>query len=391
MRYFRLMLCIVVAVLVSGAYAGCGVDTNPYDDDPGPQPNGYFPPSPDFFCNPLEGYAPLVVSFTDKSTNIPTNWAWNFGDGYSSNIKNPVHIFQSPGTYSVSLTAGNGYGGNSITKTNYIVVNAVSAVPVMDFTANITSGYLPLQVKFSDLSTGGTIISRTWEFDHNSLIVTENSPGQTLLHTFTETGKYSVTLTVTTENNESASLEKKYYISVMEPIPEQVTITLQPGWNLISTPLPLNDQYHTAGQIFGTIDTGSRSIFSYNAVTKQFIPLNYQSEIVPLEPIWVYSKNEAPMAFRYNVTQPVSISMHLPSGWNLIGYPSIKPGTAREGFSSIGTLWSTILCFDSVTQQYSTTIFNEGEEGQSDDYLMNPINGYWIYMPKEGDLIITLN
>jgi PKD repeat protein len=385
------MLCIIVVVLVSGAYAGCGIDTNPYDNDPGPLPNGYFPPSPVFFGNPVQGYAPLEVSFTDKSTNVPTNWAWNFGDGQSSNDKNPVHIYQSPGTFTVMLSAGNGYGGSSITKTNYIVVNAVSAVPVVDFAANITTGYSPLQVQFSDVSTGGTIISRTWELDHDGVIVTENSPCQTLVHTFTETGKYSVTLTITAENNESASLEKHYYISVNEPVPEQVTITLHPGWNLISTPLPLNDQYHMAGQIFGTIDSDSRSIFSYNAVSKQFIPLNYQSEIVPLEAIWVYSKNEAPMAFRYNATQPVSISMHLPSGWNLIGYPSIKPGTAREGFSPIGTIWSTILCFDPVTQQYSTAIFNEGAGGQDDDYLMNPTSGYWIYMPKEGDLIVPLS
>ena len=83
--------------------------------------------------------------------------------------------------------------------------------------------------------------------------------------------------------------------------------------------------------------------------------------------------------------------MHLPAGWNLIGYPSTEPGNARAGFASIGNTWSTILCFDPVTQQYSTTIFNEGAGGQSDQQLMNPTNGYWIFMPKEGDLIITLN
>ena len=176
-----------------------------------------------------------------------------------------------------------------------------------------------------------------------------------------------------------------------EPAPEQGTITLHQGWNLVSTPVPLKDQYRTAGQVFAGVDTDSRSIYLYNAGSKQFVPLNSQSVILPLEGIWVYSKDEIPLTFNYQVTRPVTISIHLSSGWNLIGYPSAEPGNARKGFSSIGSIWSTILCFDPVTQQYSTTIFNEVVGEQSDQHLMQPMNGYWIFMPGEGDLVITLN
>jgi PKD repeat protein len=391
MRFFAIVFCILCLALATGAYAGCGVDTNPYDNDPGPLPNGYYPPSADFSGDPVQGYAPLTVTFSDKSTNVPLYWSWNFGDGQSSNEKNPVHTYQSPGMYTVLLTAENRYGGNSITKSNYVTVNPASSIPVVDFTAAITTGYAPLQVEFSDLSTGGIIISRGWTFDRNGIPVSETTPGQKIVHTFTEAGQYNVTLTVTAENNESASLQKSYYISVRQPAPEYGTIILHPGWNLVSTPVPLKEQYHTAGQVFAGIDTDSRSIFSYDAGSKQFIPLNPNSEIFPLEGIWVYSKNETPLTFSYQVTQPVTISMHMPSGWNLIGYPSTEPGNAREGFITIGNIWSTILCFDPVTQQYSSTIFNEGAGGQSDQQIMYPTNGYWIFMPNEGDLITTLN
>ncbi len=87
--------------MVSGVYAGCGIDTNPYDDEPGPLPNGFYPPAADFSGQPMQGYAPLNVMFTDISTNMPLYWAWSFGDGTSSNDKNPVHTYQSPGIYTV--------------------------------------------------------------------------------------------------------------------------------------------------------------------------------------------------------------------------------------------------------------------------------------------------
>lgn len=44
------------------------------------------------------------VAFTDESAGAPTNWSWDFGDGSSSTERNPVHVFQFLGTYSVRLT-----------------------------------------------------------------------------------------------------------------------------------------------------------------------------------------------------------------------------------------------------------------------------------------------
>jgi PKD repeat protein len=234
------------------------------------------------------------------------------------------------------------------------------------------------------------IISRAWTFERNEIPVPETVTCQKITHTFTEIGQYNVSLTVTAENNESSSLEKTYYISVAEPAPEQGITTLHPGWNLVSAPVPLKDQYRTAGQVFAGVNTDSRSIYSYNAGSKQFVPLNSQSVIFPLEGIWVYSKIEAPLEFNYQVTRPVTISMHMPSGWNLIGYPSLEQGYACAGYGSINTIWSTILCFDPETQQYSQTIFNEGAGGPGNQQLMQPMNGYWLYMPGEGDLTVLI-
>ena len=60
------------------------------------------------------GTVPLVVNFTDLSTNSPTGWVWHFGDGAIDTVQNPSHTYKQTGIYTVSLQASNG-GGSDIT------------------------------------------------------------------------------------------------------------------------------------------------------------------------------------------------------------------------------------------------------------------------------------
>lgn len=69
-----------------------------------------------------EGSAPLTVTFTDQSTGNPTSWKWSFGDGDSSLLQNPVHIYQSTGTYTVKLSISDGTNGFALEKKDYIRV-----------------------------------------------------------------------------------------------------------------------------------------------------------------------------------------------------------------------------------------------------------------------------
>lgn len=68
------------------------------------------------------------VNFSDLSYNAITSWSWNFGDGSTLEgtnpdvHKNPVHQYENPGTYSVSLTVGNGTSTLSTTVQSFITV-----------------------------------------------------------------------------------------------------------------------------------------------------------------------------------------------------------------------------------------------------------------------------
>jgi PKD repeat protein len=67
-------------------------------------------PVASFKAYPKEGSSPLTVQFTDTSSNNPTEWVWTFGDGAYGYERNPVHTYNSPGKFTVTLFARNNYG-----------------------------------------------------------------------------------------------------------------------------------------------------------------------------------------------------------------------------------------------------------------------------------------
>jgi PKD repeat protein len=89
-----------------------------------------------FAADVISGTAPLNVTFTDQSTNTPTSWAWDFGDGATSTGQNPVHAYTTAGNYSVSLTATNAGGSDMITKTDYVKVTA-AVLPDLTITGTV--------------------------------------------------------------------------------------------------------------------------------------------------------------------------------------------------------------------------------------------------------------
>ncbi|HON81316.1 MAG TPA: PKD domain-containing protein [Methanoregulaceae archaeon] len=86
---------------------------------PTPVPTGT---TADFTASPLSGNAPLTVQFTDLSSGNPAGWTWLFGDGATSSGQNPVHVYQNPGVYTVTLRVSYGPGSYKVQKPGYITV-----------------------------------------------------------------------------------------------------------------------------------------------------------------------------------------------------------------------------------------------------------------------------
>jgi serine protease len=164
----------------------------------------------DFSGSPTSGCAPLTVTFTDLSTGTGIDgWSWTFGDGGTSGVQNPSHQYANPGTYTVSLTASSsGQGCNDTqTKTGYITVQTT---PVADFSGSPTSGYAPLTVQFTDLSTGNPD-TWSWNFGDNG-----TSSAQNPSHVYQNAGTFTVTLSASNACGSDQAV-KTGYITVQQP------------------------------------------------------------------------------------------------------------------------------------------------------------------------------
>ncbi len=75
--------------------------------------------------------------FTDKSTDIPQSWLWNFGDGNTSTAINPTHTYAVPGTYTVVLIVTNTLGSDIDTLT---VTYYLPSAPVVSGPAAVCAG-----------------------------------------------------------------------------------------------------------------------------------------------------------------------------------------------------------------------------------------------------------
>jgi len=101
------------------AYSDCG-ESDPSNTGEGTSLSA---PQADFTADTTRGEAPLTVNFTNGSTGDPTSWFWDFGNGQTSSSQNPTHVYDSAGTYTVSLTVDNDCGSDTETKYDYIVVD----------------------------------------------------------------------------------------------------------------------------------------------------------------------------------------------------------------------------------------------------------------------------
>ena len=107
-------------------------------------------PDASFTADVTQGSAPLTIQFTDTSENTPTSWLWSFGDGDTSTLENPSHTYSPGGTYTVILTAANGGGSNTVTRSGYVTATEVTATTLPTISTATT---IPASTTVTDILT----------------------------------------------------------------------------------------------------------------------------------------------------------------------------------------------------------------------------------------------
>jgi PKD repeat protein len=103
----------------------------------------------DFVASPTSGQAPMAVQFTDQSADGATSWYWEFGDGGTSTLQNPVHMYKIPtgypASYNVSLIAN----GSKTTKNDFITLTSACSNGPFKIGSTIYSEYPTVQAVYN--------------------------------------------------------------------------------------------------------------------------------------------------------------------------------------------------------------------------------------------------
>ncbi|GAI18242.1 unnamed protein product, partial [marine sediment metagenome] len=150
-------------------------------------------PTTDFYVDTfVTNCPPVIINFTDMSTAINdsiVSWIWDFGDGATSNVQNPVHTYSSPGTFDVTLVVTNSTGCQD-TLIDSLLIKIGG--PLGSYIFSPTSGCTPLEVVFNAFVEN--TIKYQWDFGDGTIdTLNKDSVG----HIYIEPGNPTPVLVLT--------------------------------------------------------------------------------------------------------------------------------------------------------------------------------------------------
>ena len=189
------------------------------------------PPS----CNVIPSFTYLPdtvnrrkISFTPSSNLASLRYYWNFGDGYSSLERMPVHSYYYPGVYSVKLIIRD-TGANCLDSVRQNIT--VQAMPSDSCTASYSYSLNNYGLAFFTAISNQIITSQNWLiFNYrtgDSVLINANNPS----YQFMDTGYYLVCVTLTTNTGCVRTYCDNIQVS---------SISGRPSSNLLSYPNPVD-------------------------------------------------------------------------------------------------------------------------------------------------------
>ena len=131
------------------------------------------------------------VSFTNLS-EFGDSYIWDFGDGDSSTLENPYHIYNEPGVFNVTLTVINDCGANTFLRK---VVPEITPEANFIIDGNTSAGCVPFEIQFLD-NSNGAISEWEWTFE-GGIPLNSNMPDP--LVTYVTEGVFPVQLVVSNQ------------------------------------------------------------------------------------------------------------------------------------------------------------------------------------------------
>jgi len=159
---------------------------------------------------------------------------------------------------------------------------------------------------------------------------------------------------------------------------------LYDGANYVSVPLWLDDEYSAYAEFFDGFN--ATMILRYeNGIWS--IPTIYE-EIVPLEGFVVIANGAQDVTCHFKAEQyQTPPTRYLYEGWSIVGSWDIPQWSARDNFISVVDDWTQATGYDAENQQYETSIINGGSGYHSDERVIYPGKGYYLWMNGPATLV----
>jgi PKD repeat protein len=159
-------------------------------------------PTAKFVLSKTEACAKEPINFVDQSTDA-NFWCWDFGDGQKGNSRNPVHVYEKPGVYTVTLIAKNAGCASTFTIANAITIKD----PLVDFEV-VKNCLDPYTVSLVNKSVNTH--SLHWDFGD-----TQSATGNVGSHTFTDRRAYTIVLTGR-NNTTQCEVKKEILVNIRD-------------------------------------------------------------------------------------------------------------------------------------------------------------------------------
>jgi PKD repeat protein len=147
---------------------------------------------------PYEGIEGVSVQFIGSASGgtMPYSWYWNFGDGHTSNEKNPEHTYSTADVYTVTFTVTDNEDENDVDITTATIY---SAGAVLADANGPYEGLVGEAIQFTGSASGGTVpYSWYWDFGDGGSSTVQNPT-----HVYAIEGSFTVILTVEDDNGQT--------------------------------------------------------------------------------------------------------------------------------------------------------------------------------------------
>jgi WD40 repeat protein/chitodextrinase len=206
------------------------------------------PPQAAFTLSPNQGLAPLTVNLEASTSFDPDgtikNYQWTSDDGHTTEGQQAEMTFQNSGDYLITLTVTDNDGS---TATAQKTISVINEPPQAAFTLSPSQGLAPLTVNLeasTSFDPDGTIENYQWTSDDG-----QTTEGQQAEMTFQNIGDYTITLTVTDNNEATAIAQQTINVNNNNPPEAKFTVSPTEGQKPLTLRLDASQSHDPNGSI----------------------------------------------------------------------------------------------------------------------------------------------